>query len=189
MALVITIIVLLILAGVSINFIFGADGIFTKSQYAVEKYQNAQEEEQKIINSVNNSISEDYILGNRDTFIQKKLLPVTNITLGEEYTLNDSIYNYDFVKIYVGVFWPDSSSMWNSVEIPVETIFLDNEESSDGLSEYSCWIASSVNSYRVPHFRFTQNNKIHFHSLKGNGWTNVGDNDFKLIVYGYKKNA
>ena len=48
-ALVVTIIILLILAGVSINFIFGNEGIFSKTQSAVERYQNAQEEESVIL--------------------------------------------------------------------------------------------------------------------------------------------
>ena len=55
-ALVITIIVLLILAGVSINFIFGAEGIFTKSQYAAEKYKQTQEEENVLLSNYNTII-------------------------------------------------------------------------------------------------------------------------------------
>ena len=58
-ALVITIIVLLVLAGVSINFMFGQEGIFTKSQYAVEKYKNAQEEENIIIGKLQEEIKSD----------------------------------------------------------------------------------------------------------------------------------
>ena len=64
-ALVITIIVLLILAGVSINFIFGSEGIFTKTQTAVDKYKNAQNYEQEMINGVTNYITSEYLTGNR----------------------------------------------------------------------------------------------------------------------------
>ena len=50
-ALIITIIILLILAGASINFLFGADGILTKSQTATNKYKTATEDEQNMIDS------------------------------------------------------------------------------------------------------------------------------------------
>lgn len=51
-ALIITIIVLLILAGVSISFVLQG-GILTKSQEAVNEYQNGATNEAEIINSVN----------------------------------------------------------------------------------------------------------------------------------------
>lgn len=58
-SLVITIIILIILAGVSIGIVFGNEGIFSKTQTAVEKYQNAQNEEESIIAKL-----ENYILSN-----------------------------------------------------------------------------------------------------------------------------
>ena len=65
-ALVITIIILLILAGVSINFIFGNEGIFNKTQYAVEKYQNEQEKENYILAQTQEMIN------NRETVMVDK---------------------------------------------------------------------------------------------------------------------
>ena len=44
-ALIITIIILLILAGITINFVLGENGILNKSKYASEKYTNAQDNE------------------------------------------------------------------------------------------------------------------------------------------------
>lgn len=65
MALVISIILLLILAGVSINFIFGNDGIFTKTQMAVDKYKQAENEEQAYLNLIQNYVNDVYTIGNR----------------------------------------------------------------------------------------------------------------------------
>lgn len=48
-ALVITVIVLLILAGVAISAIVGENGIFTKAKLAADKYNNAMLEEQQLI--------------------------------------------------------------------------------------------------------------------------------------------
>lgn len=51
-ALVITIIVMLILAGVAISMITGGDGLFAKANNAVEKYNTASKNEADIINSI-----------------------------------------------------------------------------------------------------------------------------------------
>lgn len=55
-ALVVTIVVLLILAGTTYNLIIGNDGIFRKSKTGTEIYENAAMNEQKDLNSVTNLI-------------------------------------------------------------------------------------------------------------------------------------
>lgn len=54
-ALVITIIVLLILAGVTLSIVFN-DGLITKSQNAVDKYSNAQEVENNLLENFMNRV-------------------------------------------------------------------------------------------------------------------------------------
>ena len=51
-ALVVTIIVLIILAGVSINMLVGDNGIITQAQKAKENMETAQIEEQKNLNEL-----------------------------------------------------------------------------------------------------------------------------------------
>ena len=53
-ALVVTIIVLIILAGVTLNIVLDQDGIINKAQQAVGDYDNAQREEQELLNQVAN---------------------------------------------------------------------------------------------------------------------------------------
>ena len=60
-ALVITIIVLLILAGVSMNVIFSDDNLFEKAQQAKEQTVNSVENEQTQLNLMDNWISGDYV--------------------------------------------------------------------------------------------------------------------------------
>ena len=55
-ALVVTIIVLIILAGVTLNIVLDQDGIISKAQQAAEDYERAQREEQEMLNQV-----EDYM--------------------------------------------------------------------------------------------------------------------------------
>jgi len=55
-ALVITIIILIILAGVAINLSIGDNGIFSKAKQAKEEYANAQGYEETQINSIDSEI-------------------------------------------------------------------------------------------------------------------------------------
>ena len=58
-ALVVTIIVLLILAGVTINSVVGKDGVIKKSKIAVNEYKKKSEEEEKSIKDLENIIDEN----------------------------------------------------------------------------------------------------------------------------------
>ena len=51
-ALIITIIVLLILAGVTLNMVLGENGLINKAQSSVDKYQQSSINEQKLLNSI-----------------------------------------------------------------------------------------------------------------------------------------
>ncbi len=57
-ALVLTIIVLLILAGVAISFTIGEEGIFRKAQDASKLYENAQENEMISLEEISNYIDD-----------------------------------------------------------------------------------------------------------------------------------
>ena len=58
-ALVITIIVLMILAGVSINLLFDSDGIISKAKEAGESYKNAEQNEMNILVSYEDKIQNE----------------------------------------------------------------------------------------------------------------------------------
>ena len=64
-SLVITIIILLILAGVAINLSLRNNGIFNRAKTAKEQYQNAQDYEETKIAKYSNEIN-SYVSGNRD---------------------------------------------------------------------------------------------------------------------------
>ena len=51
-ALVVTIIVLLILAGITINIVLNNDGIINKTKQGAEEYENAQKEEQELLEGI-----------------------------------------------------------------------------------------------------------------------------------------
>ena len=65
-ALVITIIVLLILAAVTLNLVLGENGIFNKAKTAKEQHQSAQEDEKMQIGRLDNEI-ENHVNGDRGT--------------------------------------------------------------------------------------------------------------------------
>ena len=65
-ALVVTIVVLLILAGITLTYVFGENGIFKLAQDAKDKTDQAKLDEQEYFNDLNNTINQ-YIDGNGGT--------------------------------------------------------------------------------------------------------------------------
>ena len=63
-ALVITIIVLLILAGVSVNLSLGENGLIGKAKTAVDKYKQSSNNEQELMNTIYEYIDKTYQVGN-----------------------------------------------------------------------------------------------------------------------------
>lgn len=53
-ALIVTVVILIILAGVSLNLAFSDNGIIKKAQYAVNKSENSDENTQKKLNETKN---------------------------------------------------------------------------------------------------------------------------------------
>jgi len=70
-ALVITIVVLIILAGVAINLSLGENGIFNKAKFASEEYANEQAREELEIGKMTNEI-ETHVGSSRETVIIPK---------------------------------------------------------------------------------------------------------------------
>lgn len=102
-ALVITIIILLILAGVSIAQLTG-NGLFEKAKIAKEESRNAQEDEDDKIKQYSNEIN-SYVSGNRETITISK----------EEYdelkSKVDSLRNYSTNEKVVGT-WIDGKPIY-----------------------------------------------------------------------------
>ena len=67
MALVITIIILIILAGISISLLMGEDGLITKAKQGAQNYQNATLEEQERLNTLYSDFeSQSTVIGTYD---------------------------------------------------------------------------------------------------------------------------
>lgn len=64
-SLIITIIILIILAGISISLLLGDEGLLNKAKYATESYSNAQQQEELEIAKYSNDIN-SYVSGNRE---------------------------------------------------------------------------------------------------------------------------
>jgi len=107
-ALVITIVVLIILAGVTLNLTLGENGIFKKAEDAKQNYQIAQEEEESKIDNYANLIDE--VVSNRntnETKVEKVSLinivaPMDNTNpeaILTEVLINDSLFEISNNKI------------------------------------------------------------------------------------------
>ena len=60
-ALVVTIIILLILAGVTLNMAMSGDGLFSRARNAADKYKKAQEDEQDLISEIGKEMNSEYV--------------------------------------------------------------------------------------------------------------------------------
>ena len=111
-ALVITIVVLIILAGVLISLTLGNNGLFNKAKLGKEKYANAQDYEETEIAKVSNEIDTFTRAGGTGGSNYKRTLlypankstyspaNVENTGSGDvEYTLNDSYTNYEYLLV------------------------------------------------------------------------------------------
>ena len=132
-ALVITIIVLLILAGVSIAMLTGDNGILTQAQRAKNETENAQIEEENILSDYENYLSQ-YTNGG---YVESKGVnaPVLKdgmelVTYNEEtksWEANNSSSAYDYVA---GTGTDDNnSSRWANAKVTI-----------DGVDSYFVWI-------------------------------------------------
>lgn len=114
-ALIITIIVLLILAGVTINMVLGENGLFNKSKTSVGKYENAQSDENQLIENIIKYI--DKI--NEDKSPIKQFVPeasstLTSITItGETSNDNNAIEKY-YYSIDDGITWEPNEGTSNT---------------------------------------------------------------------------
>ena len=97
-SLIVTVVVLLILAGVSINFMFGQEGIFSRTQYAIQKYKNQQNEEETQIAKYENIIKQyEAITSNREGTSRKVSLWKGNSNTTPEIKLLETWDNFDFL--------------------------------------------------------------------------------------------
>ena len=60
-ALVVTIIILLILAGVTLNMALSGDGLFSKARNAADKYKKAQKDEEELISDIGKEMNSEYV--------------------------------------------------------------------------------------------------------------------------------
>ncbi len=112
-ALVITVIVLLILAGVTIAALSGDNGILTRAKEAKEKTEQAQKEEEKTLSSIENII-EKYNLTNVNS---------ADTNPAEAIPENSTVIEGDANK---GIAIKDKNeNEWTWVEVPKTTVFQD----------------------------------------------------------------
>ena len=93
-ALVVTIIVLLILAGVSLNLVLGDNGIITRAQDAVTKYKEAEAEEQWQMDNFMMAY-EDKVGFARSLQLQGFSVAITDNGFIAADTENDVLYRYN----------------------------------------------------------------------------------------------
>ena len=145
-ALIITIIILLILAGISISLLVGENGLLEKAYYAKEEYQKGAEKEEKDLDDLYSSIkvaSDSQVtltMEELDKYIEKKIqehlftgtellkemvLIETSPTFefkNQEIQLENSVNDYEFLLFTFGNYYENKTGFINTLLIPVNII-------------------------------------------------------------------
>ncbi len=110
-ALVVTIVILLILAGVSLNLVIGNEGILTRSKEAVDKYGKQAENEQQALNDVEAWMDEQFgSTGMQKVTVNTKATKNGTID-GKEPNINNPIIPEGYTPINAGsATWGDGNS-------------------------------------------------------------------------------
>ena len=110
-ALVVTVVVLLILAGVSLNLVIGNEGILTRSKEAVDKYGKQAENEQQGLNDVEDWMDEQFgDTGMKKVTVNTKAAKNGTIN-GQEPNINNPIIPKGYTPINAGnATWGDGNS-------------------------------------------------------------------------------
>ena len=125
-ALIITIIVLLILAGISIAMLTGNNGLLEKAKTAKEETKNAEEQENLILSDYENKIDE--VVGSRDetTIKQQNTMSDEEHFTGEYYYNGKPIYAK---TIYIASLPNSKTATYNHNILNVELIWCDVSKS------------------------------------------------------------
>ena len=99
-ALVVTIIILLILAGVTLNMAINGDGLFSRARNAADKYKKAQKDEQDLISEIGKEMNSEYVTGYNPTTkteygIGKEASGIAAIQKFSTETMKWRIWDYD----------------------------------------------------------------------------------------------
>ncbi len=139
-ALVITIVILLILAGISIAQLTG-NGLFENAKLAKEKYKNEQEKENKTLSDYENLI-EDEISNNRDTVtISKeeydKLKNANTYTLDEEMEVGKWINGKTIYRKVISIPSGVPNRTTGNINIVGDYSWVENFIRADGMTDGS----------------------------------------------------
>ena len=96
-ALVITIIILLILAGVTISALIGDNGIITKAQQLKDRWNNVMQDEMNSLEDLTNQLDGEFADKRIPISTEEQLL---KIGTGEEVSINGKVYKFETGKIY-----------------------------------------------------------------------------------------
>lgn len=177
-ALVVTIIVLIILAGVSIGLVLGNNGIVTKAKLAKQNSDKAQEIESNVLETYQYEM--EHIASNRDSTEEALLFTTAEDgklagEIEKEYNLNTSYKNYKYLLIEAEMLgYPNPSiAAASTMLIPTKNIKNVDAVIADGTTSHSCWSMFAALNYIIFYFNSDTTFKIHTNSGLGLGISNI----------------
>ncbi len=183
--LVITIVILLIISGISIGWLAG-NGLFKKAELAKENYENSHQLENNTLAHYEDEI-EKYVDGTREekdeSKIQKTVLFYgTATSTNVEYELTDSVKNYSFLLVSTGnVKNITTEGIKHTSTLLIDTIDIDYETNMNNKQRFiiSPYLGSGYYGIR---FGFVSDKKFVIDQISlGSSWSSEVEGIYKII--------
>ena len=188
----VTIIILLILSGISISALTQT-GLFGKTKQAEQKSKDAQELENLTLADYENSINKIIDGATREDSNNKGKILWKNNSIDQEFAeqtveLSYKLEDYDYIKIFFKTSNVNIDDIMGNQFFSVESLVIDNKISTTlEVSWYAAGWAGHPLMYRRAN---GENNKVYFNNgyTSGNGSNNVVSNLVVIPCYiiGYK---
>lgn len=196
-ALVVTLIILLILAGISIASLTG-NGLFEKAKLAKEKQENAETEENITLADYENKIGEYIDSTREENNKQSSGIQKTDLYYGKadtkdtEYLLSDDVANYSFLVVYATLGDSDINNRGNIGSIVIDTsdIIYNRADNAQYVVDVQLISGSSLYTYAI-RFGFLESpnesgekerNKFKINTInKGSGYSPYPAYIYKIV--------
>ena len=171
-ALIITIIVLLILAGVALATLTGEGSIIQNAENAVAQYNNSVEKEQILINNVDKYLENGEIdssenvntstsSGKSTLLWEKEVEPAENTAINEETIQLENLDKYKYIFLSVHR-WEDAVGEWITIDftntavlIPID-IIKENTDTNYGPSSVFLLKYIAENNFKVMYLSYSE---------------------------------
>ena len=184
-ALIVTIIVLLILSGITLNIVLGDNGIISKAQIAKQKTNQSQQDEEKRLKELQNKITNgsnreevtltvDEINQLIDSKKQKIDILYQSDVYNQTMDLSNKVTDYDYLVVFANASHKNNSvskTMGGTSTVIDASQIKIGAWNTPGITTYTIGTNYNSNWYYWCHFYFTEENKCYMNEYYQAGFS------------------